>query len=183
MLSKLIKGGLVFSLLLSLGVFASAQQTTTQTETTTTPQTKVEKRAGKRARQGQMSRMGRRGKFHRGMMRSLNLTDAQKEQIRALHNKFGEQFAPQRQEIRTLSQKKRQGSLTAEEQARFDALKQQMKTQGEQMRQQVDAILTPEQLKQRDQIKQEMKRHREEMRRLRQDRKQKPVQGDGTVKK
>lgn len=184
---RVIESGLVFSLLLSLGVVASAQETKTQTEAA--PQTKTERKQGKFLRKegkrkfGREGRFGRKG-FGRGFIAGkLNLTDAQKEQAKALHKQFAEQFTTQREELRTLGQKKRQGTLTADEQTRLDALRQQVKSQHDQMRQQMDALLTPEQKQQIEQMKEQMKQRREEMRkRFEERKKQKPTPpGDGKV--
>jgi Spy/CpxP family protein refolding chaperone len=181
MLSKIIKGGLVSCFMFTFCTVAIAQQTTTTPQTEVAPQTKAERRL---LRQERMR--GRFGKLRRQALgkavRNLNLTDAQKEQLKALRQKYGAEFSAQRQEIRTLAQKKHQGTLTADEQARLDALKAQMKSRNEEMRKQIDAILTPEQIKQRD----EMKQRREEMRKFRQERRklrqtQKPPTSDGTI--
>lgn len=184
MLSKIIKGGLISGLLLASCAVASAQQTTTP-QTEVTPRTRAERKFSRQeGRKGRMGRFGR-GEFGKGI-HALNLSDAQKEQFKALHQKFSEQFTTQRQEIRTLAKKKHEGTLTAEEQTKFDSLRGQMQSQREEMRKQMDALLTPEQIQQREQMKTQMKQRREEMRqrfeeRRKQRQTQKPPTADGTV--
>jgi Spy/CpxP family protein refolding chaperone len=175
---RIVEGGLIFSLVFAFSAIAFGQQTTTQTEVA--PQTKVEKKQRKLL--GRDGKRGQRGKFGRHVLAKLNLTDAQKEQLSALRNSAKEKFAPQREELRTLAQKKRQGTITADEQAKIDALKQQLKTSGQQMREQISAILTTEQKQQLEQMKQEMKQRREEMRkRFEERRKQKPSTDNSPV--
>lgn len=182
---RIVEGGLIFSLVFALGAIALGQQTNT-TQTEVAPQTKVEKKqrkfAGQEGKRGQRGKFGRHGKLGRHVLGKLNLTDAQKEQLSALRNSAKEKFAPQREELRTLVQKKRQGTITADEQAKLDALKQQLKTSGQQMREQISAILTTEQKQQLEQMKEQMKQRREEMRkRFEERRKQKPSTDNNPV--
>lgn len=181
MLSKIVKGSLISSLLLAFCVVASAQQTTAP-QTEVTPQTKAERKLSREGRRGRVGRFGRQGRIGKGVEK-LNLTDAQREQIKALHQKFGAEFSAQRQELMTLAQKKRQGTLTTDEQTRFNALREQMSAQRLEMHKQIDAILTPEQIQQRNQMKEQMQQRRKEMRnRLQERRKQRQTPPtDGTV--
>lgn len=188
---RIIEGGLVFSLLFSLGVVASAQETKTETETAT--QTKAERKRDKSFRKedkrgfGREGKFGRRQAFGKGFMAGkLNLTDAQKEQAKAIRQQFKETLAPQQQELRTLGQKKRQGTLTADEQTRLETLRQGLKSSHEQMRQKMNALLTDEQRQQVEQMKEQMKQRREEMRKRFDERKkqrQTPPSDDKVIKK
>jgi Spy/CpxP family protein refolding chaperone len=182
---KIVEGGLIFSLVFALSAIAFGQQTTTM-QTEAAPQTKVEKKerkfSGQNGKRGQRGKFARRAKLGRHVLGKLNLTDAQKEQMRALHKSAKEKFAPQREELRTLVQKKRQGTITADEQERLDALKQQLKTSGQQMREQMNAILTTEQKQQLEQMKEQIKQRREEMRkRFEERRKQQPSTDNSPV--
>ena len=111
---------------------------------------------------------GMRGGNHGGMrgLRGIELTDTQKEQLRAIHDANRPDDAT-RQEIRTLMLARREGTLTADQQERLQTLKQQGREKAEAVQQQVLAILTPEQLQQLEQKKQEMKQRREQRRQMR----------------
>ncbi|MDQ3750673.1 MAG: Spy/CpxP family protein refolding chaperone [Acidobacteriota bacterium] len=143
--------------------FVSAQDTNKQ-DNSMQQQEKSERRGGKRG----FGRKGMRGGKHGGdrmLMRSLerlNLSDAQKEQTRVIFENFKTSTQTQREEMRGLAMKKRDGIITTEESARFKEIKTQLKASGEQMRNSVLAILTPEQRTQLDQIKEEMKQKRME---------------------
>jgi periplasmic protein CpxP/Spy len=151
----------------SFSAFASAQDTTTnQTQNSTEKQ---ERREHRRGGEGRMGKEGRGGHHHGGGMRELrelNLTDAQKQQIgdimKANHNANPEAF----QEMRTLSEAKRGGTITAEQTERLKTLRQQMRQNAEQTHQQILALLTGEQRAQLEQLKdkrkQEMKERRQE---------------------
>lgn len=118
-------------------------------------------------------KFGRRGpgrgeKFgHRGGMmggfRGIQLTDAQKEQMKAIHeaNKPNEAT---RTEMRSLMEAKRSGSITEEQKARLQSLRSEQRTKMESVRMQVEAILTPEQKAQIEKNRAEMKQRREEFR-------------------
>jgi periplasmic protein CpxP/Spy len=90
-------------------------------------------------------------------LHKLNLSDAQKEQMKSLHERAKLQSQPQRDEMKTLSGKKRDGIITNDEQSRLKELKTQMRENGKKMHEEMMSILTPEQ-------KAEMEQKREEMR-------------------
>jgi len=106
---------------------------------------------------------GRMGRFGRGGLFGIELTDAQKEQIRKIHWANVPDKA-QIEELHTLMKAKFEGTLTADQQARIDALKAEAKTKFESTHQQILAVLTPEQKAQLEQRKQEMKQKMTEMR-------------------
>lgn len=114
---------------------------------------------------------GRRGmRGDRGgmfMMRGLDLTDAQKAQFKALHeaNKPSEAT---RTEMKTLGKAKHDGTLTADQQSRLTALKQEAKVHAESVHSQMLAILTPEQKVKMDARKQEMQKRMQERKMRRQ---------------
>jgi Spy/CpxP family protein refolding chaperone len=158
--------------LAAFSTFAAAQETT-KTDSDNTQ--KREWRKGKRDGMGKGFRRGGGGMM-RGL-RDLNLTDAQKTQIRTIM----EANRPDQtafEEMRTLRQAKRDGSLTAEQQERLKTLRQQSKEKGQALQTQILAVLTPEQLQQLEAKKAEMKQKREERKQLRQQNRQTPQTED-----
>ncbi len=110
---------------------------------------KQERRQGKNGRHG-------KDKAMRGLHK-LNLSDAQKEQMKSLHERNKTQFQPQHEEMKTLMSKKREGIITDEEQSRLKDLKAQMRENGQKMHEEMMTILTPEQKTQMEQMKTEMR--------------------------
>ena len=152
--------------------FVSAQDTNIQQDSTTR-QEKREHKFGKEGKRG-----GHRGGMMMRGFRELNLTDAQKEQIKSLMETNRAAHQGTHEEMRGLMMKKRDGVITAEEQARFDQLKAQMKATAEQTHNSILAILTPEQRTQLEQQKAQMKQRHEERRKLRQNQPQPDSQKD-----
>ncbi|MBA2333672.1 MAG: Spy/CpxP family protein refolding chaperone [Acidobacteriota bacterium] len=153
--------------------FASAQDsTTTNSSDSVERQEKRERKGlGKRGEHGKGMRGGRHGGIMRGV-RGLDLTDAQKEQLRVIHenNKPNEAV---RQELQAIRQAKRDGgTITAEQKDRLKALRLQSREKAAQIHQQVLAILTSEQRQQLETRKEQMRKKREERRQLRRDNKQ-----------
>jgi periplasmic protein CpxP/Spy len=116
---------------------------------------KQERGQGRRGGEG---KHGRRGKdmMMRGL-HQLNLSDAQKEQMKSLRERNKTQFQPQHEEMKTLMSKKREGIITDEEQGRLKDLKAQMRENGQKTRDEMMTILTPEQKTQMEQMKTEMR--------------------------
>jgi Spy/CpxP family protein refolding chaperone len=102
--------------------------------------------------------------------RGLNLTDAQRQQMKALHEKYRQQDGPQRQEAMKLMQQKRAGTLDANGQARLEELHKAFMGQREARRAEFEAILTPEQ-----KAKMEQMRGRHGMGRVRQGNPKRPA--------
>lgn len=144
----------------AFSAFASAQDANQENNSTQNQEMRERGRGfGKRG--------GRHGGAHKMMLRALgqlNLSDAQKEQVRAISETFKTSTQTQREELRNLGMKKRDGIITADEQARMKEIKTQFKASGEQMRNSVLAILTAEQKTQLEQMKEEMKKRHEERR-------------------
>lgn len=171
---KLISAATSALAVVAFTTFASAQDKTTNTENNSTQ--KQEMREGRDGRGfGKRGGKGMHGGRHAGgdrmMLRALgqlNLSDAQKEQIRGISETFKTSTQTQREEFRSLGMKKRDGILTADEQARFEEIKTQLKMSGEQMHNSVLAILTAEQRTQLEQMKEEMKQRKMERRQNRQ---------------
>ncbi len=135
--TKLSVAGLAISLLTGVVV---AQQT----------QPSVQNRAA-RAQQTRRAGMARRAMRRRAtqpvfrVLRQLNLTDQQKQQVRSLVQTNQESTKAQRQEMRQLTQQWRQGTLTPEGLARTNELRKQLFENRKAMRTQLTGILTPEQ--------------------------------------
>lgn len=151
----------------AFATFASAQETTTTPQEGVTKQEKRERGFGKRGGFGKGMRGGKHGGGMMRGLRGIELTDAQKEQIRAIRQ-ANRPADTNREEIRTLMEAKRAGTLTAEQQEQLRTFKQQRRAQAEVVQAQIMAILTPEQIQQIEQNKQEMKQRREQRRQMRQ---------------
>jgi Spy/CpxP family protein refolding chaperone len=130
---------------------------------------KQEKHSGKRG--GKHN--GNKGEFAMHGLKKLNLSDAQKEQFKALKEQNKSQFAPQREEMKTLASKKRDGIITADEETRLKEMKVQMMANGKKMHEEMMNILTPEQKTQLEQMKTERREKMKERRGNRDE--QKPV--------
>jgi Spy/CpxP family protein refolding chaperone len=86
-----------------------------------------------------------------GVLRRLNLSDAQHNQLREIEARYGQSFKTQRQEIRQIIELREQGAtLTPEQRQRVRQLRGELRDSTEKMRAELSAILTPEQ---RDQLK------------------------------
>jgi protein CpxP len=154
--------GLVASLTATTNVFGQ-QQPTTQTP----PAAQGSVEDGQRRRAGRFGK--RRGMRRHGMkmggLRALNLTDAQREQLRALRQRNAEGFRPKREEMRQLFELRRNGqTLTPEQEARAEALRQEFRAAHQSRRQEMLNLLTPEQRTQLEQTKKERKERRQQMR-------------------
>ena len=119
---------------------------------------------------GDHGRGMRDGKRHGGMrgLMGIELTDAQKQQIRLIHdsNKPSETVMKELQAIRQT--KRDGGTITAEQKDRMKALRMQAREKGTQVHQQILAVLTAEQRQQLETRKEEMRNKMEERRQMRQ---------------
>jgi len=155
--------------ILAFTVFVSAQEKTTAPSTDSTQSPDKAERRGP-GRRGEGRGMGGRHHGPRGpekMLRALHrldLSDAQREQIRTILDSKRAGFEATREQMRELGRAKHEGTITAEQQAKFDELRAQMKQNAEAVHQQVLGILTAEQKAQLEQMKQEMDKRREEFR-------------------
>ena len=160
--SKLFSGAIAVS---AFAFAASAQDT------------KVAPNAGDRGVRKEMHHDGMRdGHFGRRgpggfELRGINLTDAQKEPIRQIHE-ANKPSQAQMDEMRTLHEAKRNGTLTAEQQARLQAIRAEGKQKAESVHSQVLSILTAEQKTQLDQRRQEMRQRMEQRKQQMQERRQ-----------
>jgi Spy/CpxP family protein refolding chaperone len=125
-----------------------------------------------------MGRSGRHGKSElgRGFAQKLNLTDAQKQQIRDLQKSFREQNKAFFQSSRQTMQEYR-AAKKANDTAKADSLKGQVESQRAQMRQlraqldqRIATVLTPEQNAQWQQLKAERAAKRDQWKQKKQNR-------------
>ena len=161
--------------IISFTIFASAQDKTTEPAAD----------AGKRERKGPGRHgegRGMRGGKHRGPMgmlrglQSLDLTEAQRTQIRTIMESKRGGFEQTRQQMRELGRAKHEGTITAEQEAQFKTLKDQIKANAEATRQEVLGVLTPDQRTKLEQFQQEMKQRKAERR----ERGPRPGRGEGS---
>jgi Spy/CpxP family protein refolding chaperone len=135
------------SALLSIAAFAQ----------TTAPQN-GDRGEGRKGRYGRMGGGraerdgGGRGMMERRALRRLNLSDAQRNQLREIEARYGQSLTPQRVEMRQLIELREQAAtLTPEQRQRMQQLRGELRESAEKMRAELLAVLTPEQ---RDQLKQ-----------------------------
>lgn len=132
----------------ALALVCVAQQTPVQT-TTTAPSAPV--REG--MRQGHHGEHGMEA-----MLGSLNLSDAQRQQIGAITSRYKSNMQAQHREAHALKKQEKQGAtLTADQQARLQTLHEQLKASEKQEYQEIVALLTPDQRAQLKAKKQEMR--------------------------
>ena len=123
--------------LLMFGASALAQQTQQNSNT-----------AAPEQRGAQMRRMMMRRRAMRGEMRGfrqLNLTDQQRQQMRSIVQAQGQGSQAQRQEMRQLMEKRRAGTLTAQDETRAKELRQQLRQSRQGVRTQMMNVLTADQ--------------------------------------
>ncbi len=153
----------VLSLLLAASAIAVAQQPETR------PDTPKREWEGKRHRRDKLARHG----FKRfSGMRELNLTEEQRQQQRAIVQRHLESIKSQREELFKLREKRIAGTLTADDQARAQALRQEIQSSMLSTRTEIENTLTPEQRAKLEELKAERKARRSEMRRRLHERKE-----------
>jgi periplasmic protein CpxP/Spy len=153
--------------LVAFATFASAQDAAKTGEDSVR---KLERhREGRHGGRG----MGRHDGMRGGMfgLRGIELTDAQKEQIRQIHE-ANKPTEAQMAEVRALKEaRKSGGEITEAQRAQMKAFHEQMRVKHESVKAQVLAILTPEQRQQIETQKAEREKMREQRRQQRQERK------------
>lgn len=100
-------------------------------------------------------------------IRELNLTDAQKEQARAIFDRFAASTKTQREQLRQLREQSRDDNASANTEEQAKALRAQLREAEKAMRTEFMAILTPEQRTKLEQIEKERKDRMEERRKER----------------
>lgn len=108
--------------------------------------------------------------FHKGgrLMRELNLTDAQKTQMKQIRDSYRERTATLRNDLRARRQELRQSnqggtfneSLTAQKLADMSGLRAKLMGERFKLRQEMLAVLTPEQKTKLEQLREQFKSRR-----------------------
>jgi Spy/CpxP family protein refolding chaperone len=140
-------------IILSVGMVAFAQQSQTPptTQDGTLRRERLERSEKLRGRLEGMRRhggregFGRRGPRLGSAIRGVDLSDAQREQIRAITQRRLESTKVQREELFKLREKRIAGTFSAEDGARAKALHQEIRTAMDGMRAETDGVLTSEQ--------------------------------------
>lgn len=175
----LLRKGLfgAFAIILAFGALAFAQEpqpptpvapdATLRGERIEQRREKLRGRMGRQeGREGMRRHQGREGFGRRGPgmghLRELNLSDAQKEQSRAIMQRRLESTKGQREELFRLREKRIAGTFTAEDGARAKALHQEMSTSMEGARTEMAGVLTAEQKARLDGMKAERKAKHEQ---------------------
>jgi len=137
-----IKNKVISTLALSGAVLAFSAAVSAQ-EAAPSKMEKTEK-VYKRGGHGDKHKMGGR---HGMMLRGIELSESQKTQLKAIHeaNKPSESVM---KEMRELHMAKRAGTLTADQQTRFAAIKAERKAKHTAVKAQIDSILTADQKQQ-----------------------------------
>lgn len=155
-MKRLFNLAIVFSFLMCMSVFAYAQDTTPPSGDAPMKRGKMGKGDGMR---------GKHGGHMMGMLKKLNLTDTQKQQIRDIMQSGKGENSAESQEMRQLMQGMREGTLTDEQKARLQELRKQTMVQRKEQMQQIMAVLTPEQKEQLKQMQQEQKENKQRRKR------------------
>ena len=157
-----------------------------ETPTASAPDKKTERRArgfGKERLAGKDRLRGdhMRGMRHGGGLGGIQLTDAQKAQIKAIHeaNKPSGAF---RDELKSIAEARKAGTITEAQKERVKAIRQEAMANRKKVHEQILNVLTAEQKAQIEQRRNEMKQKREEFRQNRQELRQKRQQARPTVK-
>ena len=171
---RLTYAALMLGLLTAFGAAVQAQQTATQNPA---------EGNGRMGRgHGRLQGPGR-GEFGPGLVRELNLTDDQKQQVRSIMQQSIAGNKATRDEMRQLAEKRRQGTLSADEQARALALRQQMRTSMKDAHAKIAGVLTAEQKTKAGELRKERRGNRERRRSPRRGSLGRPGQGTPPVQK
>lgn len=123
-------------------------------------------------RHDKIGKVGRPGWGGFRGMRELNLTEAQRLQQRAIVERHLESIKAQREELFKLREKRAQGTFTTDDEARAEALRQEIHNSMQGAHSEIEGILTPEQRTKLEQFKAERKARHDEMLKRRQERRE-----------
>ena len=152
--------GLSMGLLIAFGAAAQAQQPQTSTQNPA-PGTEGTRPFGRKEGRGFRGGPGPGGSFGPRILRELNLTDAQKEQVRSIMQQNFAGNKAVREELLQLGEKRRQGTLTADDQTRARTLHDQMRASMKDTESKIGAILTAEQKAKVEELMKERKANHE----------------------
>ena len=172
----------ISGIILALGMVANAQQPQTPTTTTdgTLKRERLERREKLRGPLGEMRRhggregLGRRGPGVGKVMRGIDLTEAQREQIRAITQRRLESTKAQREELARLREKRTAGTFSADDEARAKTLRQEIRAAMEGIRTETAGVLTAEQKARMEELQKERKARLEERMKERHESRSKP---------
>ena len=97
------------------------------------------------------------GGFGPAMLRELNLTDDQKQQVRTILQQSFAGSKTAREELRQLGEKRRQGTLTTEEEARARTVHEQLRASMKDTETKIASVLTVEQKAKVEELRKERK--------------------------
>ena len=166
-----VAGGIVV-----FSAFAMAQDTTTTTASPNKAERPDKGRGFGQGKGGHGGFEGRRGPGGdvMGVLRGLNLTDAQKTQIhQILESNKPDQSSMET--ARTLAKARRDGTITAEQQNQLKALRQEQQAKAKSVHEQILGVLTADQKAQIEQRKQQMEKRFEDRKQMRQNRQPNPA--------
>jgi periplasmic protein CpxP/Spy len=149
--------GLIFVCALAVSGQEPQSQTQTAPDTTLRPE-RMER--GARQRHRREAQDGMRAGEDAGMgrwLRELDLSEAQRQQVRAIVERREENTRVQREELLKLREKRIDGTLTADDEARASTLRQEIRTATEGVRNEIAGVLTAEQKARLEQLRQERK--------------------------
>lgn len=175
----------ISGIILTFGMVAVAQQPQTPTTTTdgAAKRERLERRGERlerreRLRDGVDGRRGRDGFGHRGpglgYLRGIELSEAQREQIRAITQRRHESTKAQREELFKLREKKIAGAFSADDEARAKALHNEIRAAMEGIRTETAGVLTVEQKARIEEFQKERKAKHEQRMKARQELRNKP---------
>ena len=152
--TKLKSTALTLGLLIAFATVGLAQQPSTQNPA------EGPARIGRGERHGRGPGAG--GGFGLRLLRELNLSNDQKQQVRTIVQQSFAGSKATREELRQLVDKRRQGTLTTEEEARARTLHQQMRASMKDTETKIASLLTAEQKAKAEELRKERKTNREE---------------------
>src|SRR6266853_1176307 len=149
--TKLKSATLTLGLLTAFGAVIQAQQPATQNPA------EGPGRMGRGEGRGFGRGAGPEGGFGPGLQRELNLTDDQKQQVRTILQQSFAGSKTAREELRQLGKKRRQGTLTTEEEARARTLHEQMRASMKETEGKIASVLTAEQKAKAEELRKQRK--------------------------
>ena len=158
--TKFFGASLAAGILVIAGVTGLAQQPQNPEPGQSTGVDKPQRPFGHREGRGGRKH-GRGGLFGPRIMQELNLSDDQKQQVRTIIQESFESTKAQRDELRQLGDKRRQGTLTVDDQARAKTLHEQIRASMKDTREKTALVLTAEQKAKAEELMKQRKANHE----------------------